>query len=88
MTRYGDGNYERAQLDGGPLPKAGAGPALSEERWTWQDTFTTQVLRREVQEEAWTLIRQSRVYEAQRLQQDKRERDEARSAKVRAIKLD
>ncbi len=89
QERYGDSKFERIMKDVDihgfdSLKKQ----PIAEERWTWQDPFTIQVLRRVVDDEQWTQVRQSRVYEAKRLLQDKKDRAEARSERVRSIELD
>ncbi len=89
VTRYGEASYKKLEKERPPmLSTRVAWDPINEERWTWQDPFTIQVLRREAADEVWFLVRQSRVYEAMRLLQDKREREEARSARVREIDLD
>lgn len=89
VTRYGEANYEKKERERPPFLAANVQwePTL-EERWTWQDPYSVQMLRRMAEDENWLLVRQSRVYEAMRLLQDKREREQAKSAKVRAIDLD
>lgn len=89
VTKYGEASYKKAEKERPPmLARNVAWDPVDEERWTWQDPFTIQMLRRTSKDEVWFLVRQSRVYEAMRLLQDKREREEARSAKVRGIDLD
>lgn len=89
VTKYGEASYKKSEKERPPmLSRNIAWEPLNEERWTWQDPYTIQMLRRTVTDEVWFLVRQSRVYEAMRLLQDKREREQARSAKVRGIDLD
>ncbi len=89
VTRYGEAVYKKTETERPPmLSSRAAWDPIQEERWTWQDPFTIQMLRRTAADEVWTLVRQSRVLEAMRLLQDKREREEARSARVREIDLD
>jgi hypothetical protein len=89
VTRYGETDYKaverkRPQM----LSSKVQWEPVREERWTWQDPYTIQLLQRTAQDEVWFLVRQSRVYEAMRLLQDKREREDSKSARVREIDLD
>jgi len=61
---------------------------VQEERWQWKDPFTLQILRRELDGEKWSMVRQSRVLEERRLAQQRKEREAKRSSKVGEIELD
>ncbi len=60
----------------------------AEERWQWKDPFTLMILRRELDGEKWSLVRQSRVLEELRLDQQRKEREKKRENKIDDIALD
>ncbi len=89
VTRYGEAAYKAKKQERPPmLPSSAPWVPVQVEEWNWQDPYPVQMLHRTSHEEVWFLVRQSRVYEAMRLLQDKREREQARSARVREIDLD
>ena len=85
QRKYGDGKHE--QIFGATSPNQQR-PPLLEEWWTWEDSFSIQVLRQEVSDQSWVAIRHSRLLEAARRAQEEREREEARTRRVKAIELD
>ncbi len=89
VTKYGESAYKAREVARpATMSSKAEWETIQEERWTWQDPFTVQMLQRTAKDEVWYVVRQSRVYEAMRLLQDKREREQARSARVREIDLD
>ncbi len=86
QEKYGVARHEVVK---GKIIEYGAREASdAEERWQWRDPFTLQILRRELQGEKWSMIRQSRVLEELRLTQQRKEREEKRSNKIDDIELD
>jgi hypothetical protein len=83
--RFGDGNHDVVE---GPVEYATGDQELKEEQWQWKDPFTLQILRRQLDGERWTLVRQSRVLEHRRLNQERTEREKKRENKIDEIELD
>ena len=83
--RYGEGKYD-ATL--GPTSPNHPRPTVIEEWWTWEDPFTIQILKREKEDESWTVIRHSTVLQAGRRAQEERELERDRTRRVKDIELD
>lgn len=61
---------------------------LVDEWWTWQDSYTIQMLKKNFDDNSWTTVRKSRVLEANRDQQKTDERTETHTDRVQDIDLD
>ncbi len=89
--QYGSGKHEVIRSERHTGLRWTSSPThfpIVEERWVWEDPFTTQILRREVETEQWTCIRKSRLLDAARAVHAERAMQEARSEKVQSIELD
>ena len=83
--RYGPGTHSTVKS---AVYEYNGAQKIAEEKWQWQDPFTVQILRRQLDGEKWSVVRQSRVLEDRRQAQERREREEKRGSKVDSIGLD
>lgn len=80
--RYGDATYDRDMAD-----YVYGRKELTEERWRWQDPFSLQLLRHTTEPDGWTLVRISRVLEAERMHA-LRKGDVSANDRVKHVELD
>jgi len=86
-SRYGVGNHEerKEKLHYNWDAKT---DRLVDEWWTWEDSFTTQMLKKNIADTSWTVLRKSRVLEANRDRQRTDEKSQTKTGRVQGIDLD
>jgi hypothetical protein len=86
-SRYGAGHHEekKEKLHYNWDAKT---DLVVDEWWTWEDPFTTQMLKKNMNENSWTVVRKSRVLQANRDRQRKDEKFQTKSGRVQSIDLD
>jgi hypothetical protein len=86
-SRYGAGNHEKKK-EKQHYNWDSKTDRVVDEWWTWEDPFTTQMLKKNPNENSWTVVRKSRVLQANRDRQRKDERSQTKSGRVQSIDLD
>ena len=59
-----------------------------DEWWTWEDPFTTQMLKKNKADQGWVALRRSRVLEANRDRQKEEAREQTNTNRVQGIEVD
>jgi len=59
-----------------------------DEWWTWEDRFTTQMLKKNLADKSWTVVRKSRVMQANRDRRREEDRLKTQTDRVQDIELD
>lgn len=86
-SRYGPGRHEekKTKLHYNWDRKT---DRVVDEWWTWEDPFTTQMLKKNMDDDSWTAVRKSRVLEANRDRQRNDEKSQTKTGRVQGIDLD
>jgi len=86
-SRYGEGNHEeKKQKQHYNWDRKT--DLVVDEWWTWEDPFTTQMLKKNLGDNSWTVLRKSRVLEANRDRQQTDEKTQTKTGRVQGIDLD
>jgi hypothetical protein len=59
-----------------------------DEWWTWEDRFTTQMLKKNFSDKSWTVVRKSRVMQTNRDRRTEEDRLKTQTDRVQEIELD
>ena len=86
-SRYGSGNHEERKEKRHYNWNAKTDRVV-DEWWTWEDPFTTQMLKKNMDDDSWTVLRKSRVLEANRDRQRTDEKSQTKTGRVQDIDLD
>jgi len=86
-SRYGEGRNEQRKQKQHYNWDAKTDLVI-DEWWTWEDPFTTQMLKKNFEDNSFTVVRKSRVLEANRDRKTEEERMKAKTDRVQEIELD
>jgi hypothetical protein len=86
-SRYGAGNHEQKK-ERQHYNWDKRTDIVLDEWWTWEDPFTTQMLKKNIEDSSWTVVRKSRVLQANRDQQREDEKSQTKTDRVQDIELD
>ncbi len=86
-SRYGEGNHEEKKVKQ-HYNWDSKTDLVVDEWWTWEDPFTTQMLKKNIGDNSWTVLRKSRVLEANRDRQRTDEKSQTKTGRVQGIDLD
>jgi len=82
---YGAGEHSVTRGVNTPSGRPGA---VIEERWVWEDPFTTQILLRDPETNEWSMVRRSRVLSEYQKASEEREADQSRDDRIKSLPID